>query len=299
MLSYIAALGVEVKPPASRVNLSMQVPDINGLVVGSNVLLRGVPVGKIAKITPSVDGATVDFYIEKTFDIPVDSDIKLANLSALGESYIGLVPRSQGGSMFRDGQHIATESITAPPSVSELATAVVRVLKQLDPEHLKHIVTEVDTALPDPNLALPNLSQASILLRNTAAGMDGRGRAVIDNFQILLRNAGFVGPALVSLTPYVSLIGQDAQKVWGDMIWCIYNGCPEVTLNFKRFLDRIQRLLDNNAGDLKVLGEQLQPHFGGIAGALLNFDPSQILTNILATVPEDGTVTVRVAPPGG
>jgi len=296
-LGYIASLGVRVGPPPNRTNLSMKVADINGLVVDSNVLLRGVPVGKVTKIASSIDGATVDFYIDGHFHVPLDSEVRLDNLSALGESYIGLVPRSDGGPLFRDGQRIATESVTAPPSISELATSVVRVLHQLDPGHLERIVAEADTALPDPNSTLPNLSHASILLRNTAADMHGRGRALVDNFQILLRNSGFVGPALASMTPYVGVIGHDAQKVWADMVQNIYNGGPEVTLNFKRFLDRIQRLLDNNGGDLKVLGERLLPHFSGIAGALLNFDPSQILTNILASVPDDGRVTLHVAVP--
>ncbi len=67
--------------------------------------------------------------------------------------------------------------------------------------------------------------------------------------------------------------------------------------NFKDLLDRIQRLLDNNGGDLKVLGEAFQPQLKGIAGALLNFDSSQILSNILDSVPEDGAVTLHVTIP--
>jgi phospholipid/cholesterol/gamma-HCH transport system substrate-binding protein len=57
--------------------------------------------------------------------------------------------------------------------------------------------------------------------------------------------------------------------------------------------------LDNNGGDLKELGEAFLPQLKKIAGALLNFDPSQILANILATVPEDGAVTLHVAIPNG
>ena len=49
VLGYFATLGIRVKPPAERTNLSMDVADINGLEVGSNVLLRGVPIGKVTK----------------------------------------------------------------------------------------------------------------------------------------------------------------------------------------------------------------------------------------------------------
>lgn len=66
---------------------------------------------------------------------------------------------------------------------------------------------------------------------------------------------------------------------------------------FGHLLSRVQKLLDQNGGDLKVLGEALRPRVKAIAGALLNFDPSQILSNILDTVPEDGAITLHVAIP--
>ncbi len=64
-----------------------------------------------------------------------------------------------------------------------------------------------------------------------------------------------------------------------------------------RYLDRIVRFLDDNGGDLKVLGEAFLPHVKSIAGALMNFDPSQILANFLATLPEDGAITLHVTIP--
>lgn len=145
---YIAALGVRIGPPDNRVNVSMQVSDINGLVVDSNVLLRGVPVGKVTGIDTSMHSATVRFYIGKQYPIPVDSDVRLENLSALGESYIGLVPRTSEGPMFHNGQQVATENVKQPASISELATSVVRVLNQMDPGQLNRLVNETDHALP-------------------------------------------------------------------------------------------------------------------------------------------------------
>lgn len=296
---YISSLGVRLGPPANRTNMSMSVADTNNLVVGSNVLLRGVPVGKISKIETSVQSATVYFYVESRFHIPVDTDVRLDNLSALGESYVALLPRTDSGPVLRDGQHIPMGSVTQPASISELATSVGRVLNQLDPAALQRIISETDTALPDVNTALPNLSRAGILLRNTAAGMHGAGRALLDNFQTLLANAGWVGNVLADVTPYVKLIGQDAQYVGTATVRLRYAGGPQFLADFKTLMDRVQRLLDSNGGDLRVLGEAFNPHIKGIAGALLNFDAGQILSNVLATVPADGTVELHVdVPPG-
>jgi len=296
-ISYMGSLGLRIGPPPHRTNVSMMVSDINSLVVGSNVLLRGVPVGKVSNITSSVEGATVDFYIENRYRVPVDSDVRLANLSALGESYIGLVPRSQSGPMLREGQRIATDNVIQPPSISELTASVVRVVNQLDPDALKRIIAETDAALPDPISTLPNLTHASTLLRNTAADMKGHGRALIENFDTLLGNATWVGPVLANLIAPVSDFGVKLQQAFQASYPIVYGGAPTTLYLVNRFFDRLLRFLDNNSGDLQVLGEALLPKIKGIAGAMMNFDTGQILANFLATLPEDGTITLHVRIP--
>jgi phospholipid/cholesterol/gamma-HCH transport system substrate-binding protein len=296
---YIFALGVRIGPPDDRVNVAMQVTDINGLVVDSNVLLRGVPVGKVTGIDTSMQNATVHFYIDKQYPIPVDSNVRLENLSALGESYIGLVPRTSEGPMFHDGQQVATEHVTQPASISKLATSVVRVLNQMDPGQLKRLVNEADQALPPPNEVLPNLTRASTLLRDTVNGMQGRGSETLANFQTLLQNAGFVGPRLAELSPTLLRLGPILDRLFRiDFSIIPGTGAPESIRNFGRLVARIQNFLDNRAPDLKVIAQALMPNIEGISAALMNFDTGQILSNMLDAVPEDGTITLHVTTPG-
>ena len=296
VLGYFATLGIRVKPPPDRTNLSMAVPDINGLVVGSNVLLRGVPVGKVSSVGTTVHSAIVDFYVDARYRIPVDSEVRLDNLSALGESYLGLVPGREGGPMLRDGQRIATQAVVQPPSISELATSVVRVLDQLHPRALERIIGEGDAALPDPVAVLPNISRASTLIKNTVADMHGRGRELLDNFQALLQNAEWVGPVLDGVAPSVRSLGLALQDLFKHEPVIMHRGEPENITNLNNLLARIQAFLDDRGPDLKVLGEAFQPKLNLIAGALMNLDTGQLLDNILATVPSDGTITLHVVP---
>jgi hypothetical protein len=67
-------------------------------------------------------------------------------------------------------------------------------------------------------------------------------------------------------------------------------------MNLNNLVVRIQALLDDRGGDLKVLGEAFQPKLNAIAGALMNFDTGQILDHFLDQVPADGTITLRVRP---
>lgn len=295
---YIGSLGVRVGPPDAPVHVSMEVPDVNGLVVGSNVMLRGVPVGKVTGIESSVRAGTVHFYVDKRYPIPVDSEVRLENLSALGESYIGFVPRTAQGQTFRDGQKVVASNVFQPASISELATSVVHVLNQSDPNRLRRLVDEADRALPDDPTVLPNLARASSLLRGTVKAMNGRGSEVLANFQTLLQNAGFVGPLLASLGPMLLATGTPVYlALWVTRYSVVDAGGPEGFRQTKDLLDRVQRFLDTRAADLKVVAETLMPSVKGIAAALMNFDTGQILSNVLDALPEDGTITLRVAAP--
>jgi hypothetical protein len=271
----------------------MNVPDINGLVVGSNVLLRGVPVGKVTGTSASIQAAIVDFYVEGQYRIPVDTEVRLENLSALGESYVGLVPRGDGGQVLQNGQRISTERVVQPPSISELATSITRVLDQMDPGALKRVISEADTALPDPTTVLPNLSRASILLNNTVHEMNGRGRLLLGNFQTLLANAEWVNPILTGLTPPVREIGKGIQDFFKHIPTSFE---PGNISGLNKLVARIQNLLDDRGGDLKVLGEAFQPKLNAIAASLMNFDTGQLLDNFLQEVPADGTITLHVTP---
>jgi phospholipid/cholesterol/gamma-HCH transport system substrate-binding protein len=296
VLGYFATLGLRVYAPSDRTNLSMDVPDVNGIVVDSNVLLRGAPVGKVTNTKTSVQASTIDFYVDGRYHIPVDTEVRLENLSALGESYIEFVPRSDGGPMLKDNQRISAKSVVQPPSISELATSVVRILHQLDPDALKRIISESNAALPDPTTALPNLSRASTLLNNLVSGMNGQGRALLSNFQALLRNAEWVNPDLTILAPQVMAIGEHGQDFFKHLPIEMSRDEPEATNNLNKLLARIQTLLDERGGDLKVLGEAFQPKLNTIAGALMNVDTGQILDHFLQQVPADGTITLRVKP---
>ena len=298
-VGYVASLGIRVAPPAKRTTLSLDVADINNIVVDSNVLLRGVRVGKVTRVDTAVATATIHFYIDGQYQIPVDSDVRLDNLSALGESYIELEPRSSGGPVLRDGQRIAPESVKQPPSISELATSVVRVLNQMDPQQLSRVIGEADAGLPDPGFVLPNLARASLLLRNTTADFKGQGRETLSNFQTLLQNAGFVGPALAGVAPHIQTLSVNVLPLFSGIFPTGMEASREDILQFSAFLQRIQKFLDDRGPDLRILGEATSANVKLIANALKNLDSSQILANLLATVPEDGAVELHMPIPRG
>jgi phospholipid/cholesterol/gamma-HCH transport system substrate-binding protein len=123
--------------------------------------------------------------------------------------------------------------------------------------------------------------------------MNGCGRVLLGNFQTLLANAEWVNPILTSLTPPVREIGKGIQDFFKHIPTSFV---PGNISNLNKLVARIQNLLDDRGGDLKVLGEAFQPKLNAIAASLMNFDTGQLLDDLLQAVPADGTITLRVTP---
>nr|MDT0527315.1 hypothetical protein [Streptomyces sp. DSM 41633] len=126
------------------------------------------------------------------------------------------------------------------------------VLNQLDPDQLKRILNEADAALPDPVAVEPNLARASMLLNNTAMGMQGRGQEVLGNFQLLLQNAGWVGPALADVQQPLRNLSVGLRDSYNMLARAAIWDNPETIKQTGYLLDRFQAFLDTRGPDIKV-----------------------------------------------
>ena len=298
-VAFVANLGVRVSPPDDRINLSMNVPTINNMELDARVLLRGIPVGKVTGLDSTPENATIQFYVDSAHKIPQDSEVRLENLSALGESYIEIEPRGVEGPYWQNGQLLTTEAVKQPHSISELGASVTRVLNEMNPDELSRVIGEADAALPDVNAVLPNLANASQLLRNTTADLHGQGREVLRNFETLLQNADWVGPALGTTALTIGDVGNGIRGAANNTVHiAMASQQPDATYVFGKLLQRLQKLLDDRGSDIRVLTEPLMPNIKAIAGAMGSIDTSQMLSNLIASVPEDGAIELHVSGSG-
>ena len=108
------------------------------LVAGDDVLVSGVPVGRISAITAGRDGAVADLLIHKEYG-PIKDDaravIRAKNL--LGETYVEL-SRGIDANAIPDGGVIPLDHTLTPVELS-------RVLQALDPTVRDHLVLLINT----------------------------------------------------------------------------------------------------------------------------------------------------------
>ena len=110
--------------------------------------------------------------------------------------------------------------------------------------------------------------------------MNGTGSEVLENFQTLLANAEFFGPVLAGTRTAVT-----------------NSGTPDDVTKIGKLLGMFQKFLDDRAPDLTVIAEAPMPPIDGIAAATINLDTGKILTKVLDTTPDDGTITLHVSMP--
>lgn len=95
-----------------------------GIFSGAEVTYRGVPVGRVGAMRLTGDGVSVALEIDDEAPrIPADTVAVVANRSAVGEQYVDLQPRRDGGPYLLDGASIPRERTRVPLPTTDLVSA--------------------------------------------------------------------------------------------------------------------------------------------------------------------------------
>ena len=97
-----------------RINVKLELPAAGGLYRFSNVTYRGVQVGKVTDVKLTENGAEATLTLDTSPKIPADLQAEVRSVSAVGEQYVDLRPRTDSGPYLEDGSVIAMDNTTIP-----------------------------------------------------------------------------------------------------------------------------------------------------------------------------------------
>ncbi|WP_371655665.1 MULTISPECIES: MCE family protein [unclassified Streptomyces] len=172
VLGYIgvtyADLGRFVGAPGSY-TVRVQLAETGGLFTGSDVTYRGVDIGRVRSIALTRDGVEARLAIDDgTPPIPADLDAKVAGLSAVGEQYLDLAPRTDRGPYLRDGDTVAREDTSTPAPITQLLTGVDSLAASVPTDELRTAVDELGKAFANQGSNLQVLLDAGSQFLNAA-----------------------------------------------------------------------------------------------------------------------------------
>ncbi|MDR0341737.1 MAG: MCE family protein [Nocardiopsaceae bacterium] len=122
----------------------LNLPRAGGLYPNANVTYRGVSVGRVGALHLDGGGVQADLDINDSAPrIPATAQAVVADLSAVGETYVDLRPRSAAGPYLTTGAVIRQASTQVPAPVTGLLTATDQLATSLPGKSLRTLVNEL------------------------------------------------------------------------------------------------------------------------------------------------------------
>jgi phospholipid/cholesterol/gamma-HCH transport system substrate-binding protein len=169
-----------------RLTVKLELPNTGGLYRFSNVTYRGVQIGKVTAVGPTETGAEATLSIDTSPKIPADLQASVHSMSAVGEQYIDLVPRSQSSPYLHDGSVIASRDTTIPQPIGPALDRLSALVNSIPTDKLTKLLDESFTAFNGAGYDVGSLLDSSSKILHDANETAGHTRALIDDAGPLL-----------------------------------------------------------------------------------------------------------------
>ena len=100
-----------------KMTVTLKLPATGGLYRFSNVTYRGVQIGKVTAVGLTPHGAEATLSLDTSPKIPADLQAEVRSISAVGEYYVDLRPRTDSPPYLHDGSVIAKDNTTIPQPI--------------------------------------------------------------------------------------------------------------------------------------------------------------------------------------
>lgn len=186
--------------------------DVQGLVEKSRVVVAGIPVGTIEKISLDGERARVDIHIESGVKLYKNATVGQRSASLLGETLLAIRPGSPKLPLLRDGDQIAAEAKPAGTddimkSVGEIAESVKKVTAQLERAF------GTDLAGQQMSDALRNLSEAIASVNRTIKSNEETVNRTLSNVEDITSDAR---PKIQAILSHVEEVTRDLDSIVGN-----------------------------------------------------------------------------------
>jgi phospholipid/cholesterol/gamma-HCH transport system substrate-binding protein len=126
-------VALRVQNVVSRVNVVAYFDNSNGIFVGDDVVILGVPVGKIEKIEPQPQRAKISFWYDDKYKVPADAQAAVISPAVVTPRAIQLLPAYNGGPALADHAVIPLERTAVPVEYDDLRQQLEKLTQTLQP----------------------------------------------------------------------------------------------------------------------------------------------------------------------
>jgi virulence factor Mce-like protein len=223
-----------------RMTVTLELPAAGGLYRFSNVTYRGVQVGKVTAVALTANGAKATLSLGSSPKIPANLQADVLSVSAVGEQYVDLRPRTDSAPYLHNGSVIAMRDTTIPQAVGPMLDQVNALIKSLPKDKIGQLLDESFQAFNGAGYDLGSLSDSTSRISADANSVVDRTRTLTED----------TGPLLDSQAKTA-----DSVRTWARSL----AGISDVLVNDD---SRLRTLLQNGPGaadEASRLLEQIKP----------------------------------------
>ncbi|OBA72933.1 mammalian cell entry protein [Mycolicibacterium elephantis] len=169
-----------------RLTVKLELPAAGGLYRFGNVTYRGVQVGKVTSVALTETGAEATLSLDTSPKIPADLQAEVRSVSAVGEQYVDLLPRTDSGPYLQNGSVIPVEDTTIPQEVGPMIEQVSKLVDSIPGDRISDLLDESFKAFNGAGPDLQSLLDSAATITGDASSVSDQTRALIDDSGPLL-----------------------------------------------------------------------------------------------------------------
>ena len=267
-----------VKLPAmlfgvGRYTVTIELPQAAGLYGTGNVTYRGSEVGRVQSVRLTDTGVEAVLSLKSGIHIPSDLKAEVHSQSAIGESYVELLPRNGTSPPLKDGDVIPLADTSVPPDINALLSAANTALAAIPHDNLQTVINESYTAVGGLG---PELSR--LIMGSSNLAIDARKNldplvALIDQTQPVLDSQTHTSDEIAAWASHVATVTSELQSHDQAVAGTIDKGGPAFG-EARQLIDRLQPTLPILLANLVSVGQVALTYHNDIEQLLVIFPES-------------------------
>jgi phospholipid/cholesterol/gamma-HCH transport system substrate-binding protein len=198
----------------SRTNVEAYFANTNGLFVGDEVRILGVPVGKIDAITPSPDHVKVSLWYDSKYKVPANAAAVILSPSLVTARAIQLTPAYTSGPVMHTHAVISQDRTAVPVEWDELRQQLQKLTDTLQPTRPGGVSTLgalINTSADNLRGQGSNIRDSVINLSQTMSALGDHSNDIFGTF----KNISILVSALQNSTDLMRQLNQSLASVTG------------------------------------------------------------------------------------
>ena len=233
---------------------------------------RGVQIGRVTDVKLTENGAEATLTLDTSPKVPADLQAEVRSVSAVGEQYVDLRPRTDSGPYLQDGSVISKENATIPQAVGPMLDQVSSLVDSIPKDRLSDLLDESFKAFNGAGPDFQSLIDSGSKLTGDLNGVSDQTRDLIDDSGPLLDSQAETADSIRTWAR--SLSGVTAQIAQNDpQVRAILQQGPGFAQEVSTLLNDVKPTLPILLANLTTLGQ-----------ILVTYNPS--LEQLLVLLPE-------------